>query len=131
MKHGYDLADAPDDNVTFTPKRLAEFELWESLHRTAWGICMDPSPSVQSQLDMLHVLSAPHYRKDPEAGAAAARAMIADMGQGHTSYRDHLGKVVAAFDAYATIVGRRKRPLKRQGTKREFNVQSVDRDLGF
>jgi len=96
------LAD-PDEYEPFSPPQLAKFALHESLWRTAWAICMDPSPSVTDKLDMLHRLSTPEYRKDPVAGADAARTMMADHDN-HFSYQIHMSRVLAAFGAYAAVL---------------------------
>ena len=120
--------DFPDASVTFTPQRLAEFALWESLHDTALALCRDSSPSVQSKLDMLHVLSDPTLRRDPVAGATAVRRAIT---AGDLSHARHLGAVLVALDGYAEAIGAHPAAPKAPAAKRGYALQNTDRDLGF
>jgi hypothetical protein len=92
---------------TFTPERLAQFDLWEALHSFAWRICTDPSPSVMDKLFLIHEITKPEYRAHPRDAVVALRR-IKDEHSNNLSYRNHIDNALSAFMVYADTIAPEK-----------------------
>lgn len=120
----------PPERDGLSARQVATHELWETLHRVAWDVCIDPGPRVLDKLIMLHTITNPAHRVTPFSAEPALRLVMAEHA-GNLSFERHVGRAIEAFVAYAAAVTPQKRKAPPTKQKVGVSAQSVDRDLGF
>lgn len=106
------------DRDQLTRKQIAMHALWETLHRLAWNLCIDPGPRVLDKLIILHELTNPVYRRDPIGGAVCLEQVIA-FNAGVATYERYLGPATTELLKYAAACGRKRVGQSDEGSEAE------------
>lgn len=75
-------------------------ELQETIHNTAWSLCIDPGPRMFDKLAILNAITDPDYHRDPLKLATVLETMM-QFNQGSRTYTQYMQPVASALLRYA------------------------------
>jgi hypothetical protein len=127
------LSQASDltDEELFGKSQVAMHTLWETLHRMAWDLCINPGPRLLDKLIILHEITKPEYRVEPWDAAPALDRFLSEH-PGDLTFVNVVGAARAAFVSYAEVTHpRREKRAPKMKEKVGVNISSVSGEDRF